>query len=105
MPRGVVYEPVGWEYTMHGRGRPQSLINEELKSCDHAIFLFRDRWGSPPGGTSAYSAGCEEEWHLADELVRTGAMHSLHLFFLPVRKAQLIDPGVQLQRVLAFRER
>jgi len=105
VPRGVLYEPVGWEYTMHGRGRPQALINEDLKTCDHAVFLFRDRWGSPPAAYSPYSSGCEEEWHLSERLARQGHMRSLHLFFLPIPEAQLKDPGEQLRRVLEFRRR
>jgi len=33
-PRGVQFYPVGWEDTLGGAGRPQELINEDLKQCD-----------------------------------------------------------------------
>lgn len=46
-PRGVTFHPVGWEDTIGGVGRPQEQINDDLKQCDYAVFLFHDRWGSP----------------------------------------------------------
>jgi hypothetical protein len=45
--RGVLFQPVGWEDTLGGVGRPQALINEDLKQCDYAVFVFHDRWGFP----------------------------------------------------------
>ena len=51
--RNVWFEPVGWEETIGGAGRPQAIINEDLKQCDYAVFVLHDRWGSPSGG--AYS--------------------------------------------------
>jgi hypothetical protein len=38
-PRGVTFHPVGWEETIGGVGRPQELINEDLRQCDYAIFV------------------------------------------------------------------
>ena len=61
IPRGVLFEPIGRETTLAGVGRPQALINEDLRGCDHSVFVFRDRWGSPTGGPSGFSSGCEEE--------------------------------------------
>jgi hypothetical protein len=53
-PNGIVFAPVGWEDTLGGVGRPQELINEDLRQCDFAVFVFHDRWGSPTGnGTKA----------------------------------------------------
>ena len=48
-PRGVAFQPVGWEETIGGAGRPQELINEDLSECDYAVFILHDRWGSPTG--------------------------------------------------------
>jgi Domain of unknown function (DUF4062) len=45
-PRMVTFHPVGWEDTLPGAGRPQGLINEDIKQCDYAIFVWHDRWGS-----------------------------------------------------------
>ena len=35
VPRGVMFFPVGWELTLAGVGRPQSIINEEVRTCDN----------------------------------------------------------------------
>src|SRR5262245_60843206 len=59
-PRGVVFHPVGWEDTIGGVGRPQELINEDLKQCDYAVFVLHERWGAPTGSGNA--SGTEEEW-------------------------------------------
>jgi hypothetical protein len=40
--RGVLFYPVGWEDTIGGVGRPQELINEDLKQCDYAVFVLHD---------------------------------------------------------------
>jgi hypothetical protein len=42
-PVGVTFHPVGWEETVGGAGRPQELINEDLKECDYAVFVLHDR--------------------------------------------------------------
>jgi hypothetical protein len=57
-PLGVIFHPVGWEETVGGVGRPQELINEDLKECDYAVFVLHDRWGSSPG-SGAYTSGVE----------------------------------------------
>jgi Domain of unknown function (DUF4062) len=69
-PRGVMFYPVGWEDTLAGAGRPQAIINEDLKQCDYAVFVFHDRWGTTTGG--GYSSGTEEEWKLAEDLYGKG---------------------------------
>lgn len=47
--KDVRFHPVGWEDTVGGVGRPQALINEDLKQCDYAVFVLHDRWGSSTG--------------------------------------------------------
>ena len=46
LPRSVMFPAVGWEHTLGGVGRPQQIINEDLRSCDYFFMLLRDRWGS-----------------------------------------------------------
>jgi hypothetical protein len=41
-------------------GRPQSLINEDLKDCDYFVLILWDRWGSPSGDERYTSATSEE---------------------------------------------
>lgn len=59
---GYHLEPVGWEYTLPGNGRAQSLINEQLLHCDLFIMVLWERWGTPTG---EYSSGTEEEYFVA----------------------------------------
>jgi hypothetical protein len=56
--RGVSFIPVGWEETIGGRRRPQSIINDEAKTCDCFIMVLWDRWGSPPdkNGNTKFSS-------------------------------------------------
>jgi hypothetical protein len=51
-PRGVTFQPVGWEETLGGPGRPQGLINDDLKECDS-----RSSFGTTVGGRRRVS-GC-----------------------------------------------
>ncbi len=101
-PRDVVFHPVGWEDTLGGVGRPQELINEDLKQCDYAVFVLHDRWGSPTG--SGYSSGTEEEWRLAEQLYKEAKIRNIALFFKDVDPRQLRDPGEQLKQVLNFKK-
>jgi tetratricopeptide (TPR) repeat protein len=98
---GIVFAPVGWEDTLGGVGRPQELINEDLRQCDFAIFVFHDRWGSPTG--SASIVGTEEEWRLALELYEKKTIRKICLFFKHIDLSKLADPGAQLQQVLNFK--
>jgi hypothetical protein len=101
--RGVVFHPVGWEDTLGGAGRPQALINEDLKRCDYAVFILHDRWGSPSGGR--HTSGTEEEWVLAEELYEQNKIRNIILFFKDVDPRQMRDPGKQLEAVLSFKKR
>jgi len=98
-----MFHPVGWEDTLGGVGRPQALINDDLKQCDYAVFVLHDRWGSPTGG--GYTSGTEEEWTLAEELYVENKIRNIALFFKTVDSRQLRDPGKQLEAVLAFKKR
>lgn len=102
-PHDVMFHPVGWEDTTAGVGRPQELINEDLKQCDYAVFVLHDRWGSPTGPT--YSSGTEEEFALAEELYRAAKIYNIALFFKDVDKSKRNDPGPQLKAVLEFKRR
>jgi hypothetical protein len=101
-PRGVTFYPVGWEDTISGVGRPQELINEDLKECDYAVFILHDRWGSPTGG--GHSSGTEEEWKLAEQLYKETKIRNIALFFKQVSSSQIRDPGEQLKKVIAFKQ-
>jgi tetratricopeptide (TPR) repeat protein len=102
-PRGVAFHPVGWEETIGGVGRPQVLVNEDLRQCDYAVFIFHDRWGSPTG--DGHSSGTAEEWALAEELYAARTLRNIALFFKAVDSGKLTDPGEQLKAVLAFKKK
>lgn len=101
--QNVRFHPVGWEDTVGGVGRPQALINEDLKQCDYAVFVLHDRWGSPTG--SGHTSGTEEEWELAEELYRANQIRNIALFFKKIDPVKLTDPGDQLKSVLAFKKK
>ena len=105
----MYFEAIGWEDTLPStRQRGQAEINEQLRGCDYALFLFRDRWGTPPniaGATPAYTSVTEEEYAVAGECINAKTMLDRSVFFLPVPAKQANDPGDQLKAVLAFRQR
>ena len=104
--RGVLFIPVGWELTLPGRGRPQALINEDLKRCDYFVMILHDRWGSPPDPEGKATSGTEEEYNLALERVGDPdrPIRDLLVFFKAVDPNRMKDPGPQLQKVVDFRE-
>lgn len=99
----VVFEPVGWEETIGGVGRPQAVINEDLKKCDYAVFVLHDRWGTPT--EAEYISGFEEEWALAQALYNDNKIRNIAIYFKEVDNAKLADPGNQLKSVLAFKNK
>ncbi|MEM9546221.1 MAG: tetratricopeptide repeat protein [Bacteroidota bacterium] len=104
--RNVIFEPVGWEATLPGIGRPQSLINEDIRKCDYFILMLHNRWGSSPGENdfNATSA-CEEEYKLAWKCIKDKGldMKQLICLFKAVDEGHLIDPGKQLSKVIEFK--
>lgn len=102
-PKKVQFEPIGWEDTVGGCGRPQEQINRDLEECDYAVFVFHDRWGTTTGKDG--KVGTEEEWELAEKLWDAKKIRNIVLFFKTVDPAKLADPGKQLEPVLAFRKR
>ncbi len=100
---GALFIPIGWELARAGMGRPQELINKDLRRCDYCVLVLRDRWGSPAGGGGKYSSGTEEEYHVARECIANGTMRDVVVLFGAVDPGKLSDPGEQLQKVIAFR--
>ncbi len=106
LPRGVMFLPVGWEDTLGGFGRPQHIINQDLRECDFMVLVLWDRWGSPPDRESRFRSGVEEEFQVAMECLRDSElpMQQIVVFFKAVHEKQLSDPGPQLQAVLGFKK-
>jgi len=99
---GLHLEPLGWEDTVPGKGRPQALINADIERADLFVLALWTRWGTPSG---AYSSGTEEEFELARQLHQAVGKPEMWVYFKDVPPAMRADPGEQLQKVLAFRQR
>jgi len=106
LPRGVIFEAIGWEDTLGGSGRPQEIINEELRTCDYFVMLLWDRWGSLPDADGKFTSGTEEEFHVAQECLADvdRPMRQIAIFFKAVEPRRLSDPGDQLKAVIGFQK-
>jgi hypothetical protein len=103
---GCQIKLVGWEATLPGYARAQSLINQDLDKCDYFIGVVWNRWGSPPTvGGGKYTSGFEEEFERAKSRVEKGLMKDLILFFKEIPEVQLGDRGPSVDKVIKFREK
>ena len=106
--KDCMFLPVGWETMPSGVGRPQELINIELRKCDYFVLMLWDRWGSPsdkmPG--SKFSSGTEEEYYEAIKCLDDDSlpMQRIVVLFKSVDSGKLGDPGPKLQPVLDFKK-
>lgn len=104
-PAGFHIDLIGWEDTLSSAGRPQALINEDLATCQMFVGMLWARWGTPPDKTGAYSSGFEEEFSIASSRYDESKEPHLTLFFKSVDPSKMADPGVELQKVLNFRNK
>lgn len=96
---GFHLEPIGWERVIPSFGRPQELINEELRAADLAIIMFWNRIGSPSSSKST-KTGTLEEFEIASELHEEYSKPSVWVYF----RTPTDDRDAQLEGVLAFRK-
>src|SRR5262249_47331755 len=108
LSRSVLFQPIGWEDTLGGVGRPQEIINQELKGCDYFLMILWDRWGSKTSVSDkgSFSSGTEEEFHVAKVCLidENQPMRQIVVFFKAVDARQLSDPGDELKKVISFRK-
>ena len=106
--RGAHFIAVGWEMTLGGIGRPQALINKDVRECDYFVLMLWDRWGSNPevDGKGQYTSGTQEEYDVTLESFKDSEkpMRQIVAFFKAVDAGQLRDPGEQLNQVLGFKK-
>jgi hypothetical protein len=63
---GCQFKLVGWEATLPGNSRAQSLINQDLDKCEYFVGLLWNHWGSKPDDRdSKFTSGFEEEFERA----------------------------------------
>ena len=103
--RGFVLVAVDFEQVSGGAGRPQDLINKEVRASDYLVALVWDRWGTPTSTDPKYNSGTQEELAVALECLRDPGteMRNVAVFFKAVDERRLSDPGQQLAQVLQFR--
>lgn len=92
---------LGWEDTLPGYARPQSIIDQDVDRCDLFIGILWRRWGQPTG---KYDSGFHEEFMLARARHRTTGRPNIWLFFKSVDPDSLKDPGEQLKKVIRFKD-
>jgi hypothetical protein len=63
---GFHLETVGWERVVPSFGRPQELINKELRTADLTVVAFWNKIGAP-SGTKGELTGTLEEFKIAAE--------------------------------------
>lgn len=101
---GYHVDLVGWEDTLPGIGRPQTLINRDLDGCDLFVGMLWKRWGSPPDTGGEFTSGFEEEYVRSMRRFDSEQRPQIHLLLKDIDPASLVDPGEQLKRVQSFRE-
>lgn len=101
---GCQFKLVGWEDTIPGYQRPQSLINIDLDKCQYFIGVLWNRWGTKPDlDKSGYTSGFEEEFCRARDLITTGSMKDIALYFKEVNVPDGLEPGPDIKKVKGFR--
>jgi hypothetical protein len=102
---GYLVELVKWEDAMPSYGRPQAIINRDLDRCEFFIGMIWKRWGTPPATSGPYTSGFEEEFERSIIRHKQSGKPEISLFFKDVDEDQLRDPGDELKKVLAFKNR
>ncbi len=102
---GYHVELVGWEDTVSVYGRPQATINRDLERCEFFIGMMWKRWGTPPDVSGPYTSGFEEEFETSVINRKKRGSPEISLFFKNVNDDLLRDPGDELKKVLAFKDR
>lgn len=100
---GYQIELVGWEKTVAGFGRPQSLINRDLEQCDLFLGMISKRWGTPPDLDDVYTSGFQEEFERSLARCEKTGSPEISLFFKEIPSEFLVDPGEDLKKVIAFK--
>src|SRR5256885_473594 len=102
---GYHVDLVGWEDTVSRFGRPQALINQELDRCELFIGMMWKKWGTPPTLSGPFTSGFEEEFETSVRKRRSEGKPEISLLFKEVEADRLNDPGDELKKVLAFKEK
>lgn len=95
---GIHFEAVGWERVIPAFGRPQELINAELRQADLVVVVLWNRIGTPAGNAGALT-GTQEEFRLACDLFGRYERPLVWVYF----RRPTVEGGTQVEGVAAFR--
>jgi len=101
---GYQVELIGWEETVSRFGRPQHLINQEVDRCDLFLGMIWKKWGTPPDHSGHFSSGFQEEFERSVVRREKSGSPEISLFFKQIPDEFMVDPGVDLKKVLEFRD-
>lgn len=93
------------------RPRGQNLmefIERQLKNCDLFLMIFSRRFGSPPSADTEYISGTEAEYQIASKLRNSSSKGRPEIFayFREIADESILqDPGTELKKILAFKEK
>lgn len=100
----IKFLPYGWEDELATTGlRVQSVINEQVDQTDLFVLVLHRRWGQEVKD-SPYSSYTEEEFYQAYNRWEKTQKPVIIIFFKNIDAGSLADPGVQLKKVLKFKE-
>ena len=100
----IKFLPYGWEDELATTGlRVQSVINEQVDQTDLFVLVLHRRWGQKVSD-SPYSSYTEEEFYQAYNRWEKTQKPVIIIFFKNIDGSSLADPGVQLKKVLKFKE-
>ena len=103
--KGLILEVVRWEsHAYPAAGRPQAVINDQLRDFDIFVGIMWKRFGTPTGQARS---GTEEEFNLAYENWQNHGRPHLMFYFCQTPFAPQASPSEaeQLLRVVKFRQR
>lgn len=102
--KGMVLELIRWETdALPSMGRPQEIINKEIKNIDILIGILSSRFGTPTG---VAGSGTEEEFNLAyDSWSRFGRPQILFYFKRSGMVFNSREQLDQMRKVLEFRDK
>lgn len=104
-PSGYQIDLFGWEDTISATGRPQAIINQELKRCELFVGMIWAKWGTPPDNGGKFTSGFEEEFTLASQQRAKEGFPEMRMYFKTVDEVRRKDPGQELSKVLAFQSK
>lgn len=100
---GYHIQLVGWEDTASRFGRPQEIINRELRKCELFIGMLWERWGTAPDDDGIFGSGFEEEYNIAIRGREENNCPEVVMLLKDIDENRIRDPGAQLSKVLNFR--